>query len=127
MLLKIKKINLSLKNVYFYFFLFSCSVASAQTFRAGSVTTDMETVKDTFGQWGTTAAGIAIIISASIGVASLILPWRFLKEQLGRPAWIGLGSALLIFIVMSFFGNSIHQYLTSMYQCPLQIISFPCS
>lgn len=99
----------------------------AQTFHGGAIITDTETLKDAVSQWGTTAAGIAVIVSGSLAVSSLILPWKFFKDTLGRASWIGLFSALTLFIVMSFFGNSIHQYMTSMYQCGLAIIGFPCN
>ena len=111
-------------------FLFCISVF--QFVYAGSVgpgdglMTDAEHLKETVSQWGTTAAATAVFISGGLAVSSLILPWRFLKETLGRPAWIGLSCAVLTYIILSFFGNSIGQAVTRMVQCPLQIIGFPC-
>lgn len=120
------KLNkLILISTYFYSILFAYCV-HAQV-RGGSVVTDTDALKDAVSQWGTTASGIAIIISASLAVTSLILPWKFFKETLGRASWVGLISAVMLFIVMSFFGNSIRAYISSMFQCALSIIGAPCS
>lgn len=94
---------------------------------SASVTSELAGLKDAVGQWGTSAAGIAILISGGLAVSSLILPWNFLKTSLGRPAWIGLFCAIFAYIILSFFGNSVHAAITQIVQCPLQIIAFPCS
>lgn len=119
--------RLILGSLSLYSILFTYLVHAQSTFHGGSIVPDTEGLKEAVSQWGTTATGIAVIISGSLAVSSLILPWKFFKDTLGRSSWIGLFSAVTLFIIMSFFGNSIHQYMTSMYQCGLAIIGFPCN
>jgi hypothetical protein len=127
---KLDKLIFTLKSVSyscFYFLCFYSFQASAQIGKGGKILPDLNELKESVGQWGTTFAGIAVLVSGGLGVSSLILPWRFLKEKLGTPAWIGLASAVFVFIIMSFFGNSIQQYMSGIYQCPMQIVGFPCN
>lgn len=124
-----KKNPIKIFNPFVWIFLVvMTNIAFAgQTGAGRSLTGELSGLKENVTQWGTSAAGIAIFISGSLAVSSLILPWRFLKDTLGRPAWIGLISAIFIFIILSFFGNSIHAAIVQIVQCPLQIIGFPCN
>lgn len=124
--------NIKIKhNFSFYTFFLSCLFCkflyADPIGSGGSIATDAENLKQAIGQWGTTIAGISVIVSGALAVSSLIIPWRFFKETLGRAAWLGLASAIFVYVVMSFFGNSLHQYIVTMVQCPLQIIGFPCN
>lgn len=117
-----------MKNKISPFVIFYCVSAYADPVGpSGSIATDAENLKDAISQWGTTAAGISVVLAGALAVSSLIIPWRFYKETLGRAAWLGLASAVFVYIILSFFGNSVHQYIVNMVQCPLQIIGFPCS
>ena len=62
-------------------------------------------------EWGTTASAIIVLIFAVLAILSLILPHKILKKTLGRVSWIGLFSAIVFYITMSFFGNSIQKLL----------------
>lgn len=117
-----------LLSFVFYTLIFVLNV-HAQVLHGNGTTivTDTKALQDAATEWGTTASGIAVAISGALAVTSLILPWKFFKETLGRASWIGLVSAIVLYITMSFFGNSIQKYLSSMNQCAMAIIGFPCN
>ena len=91
----------------------------------GGINPDMENFKAAMSQWGTTFTGSAALLAAIIAVSSIFIPWDFYKA-IGRKAWGGLITAVVIYIVLSFFGNSIHQYLISIFGCALGIIGASC-
>ena len=120
---------MSLKKYYALAGFFSLIIMQnvfAQSTDAGAFGGNLEELKAATTQWGTTFAAGAVIVTASIAVSSLILPWQFLKETLGRKAWMGLILSIILYIVLSFFGTSIKTYVSQIYTCPLSIIGLPC-
>lgn len=114
------------KLKYLIITLFVTSSAYAQV-RGSSITADTQNFKDSFSEWGTVATGTAFLISLTIAVLSLLIPWQFLKQTLGRAAWTSVATSLLLFIVMSFFGNSINKSISSLLSCGLSIFNQSCN
>jgi len=99
-----------------------------QEFSGGQqIVTDTENLRTTIQSWTSTAALAAVGLTFGLSVISLILPWPFFKETIGRKAWIGVIVSVVLFIIMSFFGASIGAAIHQIYSCPLSVMGISCS
>jgi len=91
----------------------------------GGIIADTDNFKQVMSEWGTTFSGICVLVCATLAITSIFIPWDFYKN-IGRKAWGGLIASVVIYLVLSYFGNSIHQALLSIFGCPFSIIGVTC-
>lgn len=109
-------------------FSLSAYFAIAQVRGAGSsIVNDMQIFKDAFSEWGSLTTGLAFLISLTLAVTSIFIPWNFFKQTIGKSAWISVACSLILFFTMSFFGNSIHKGVQTLLTCGVSIMSGSCN
>ncbi|MBX9837018.1 MAG: hypothetical protein K2X69_01760 [Silvanigrellaceae bacterium] len=122
--------KLSLNTIKYIILKLSLSAyfALAQTRGASkSIVDDTNQFKDTFSEWGSVATGTAFLISLTIAVISLLIPWQYFKQTIGRAAWASVATSLILFFVMSFFGNSVQKAVQSLFTCSFSMFGIGCS
>ena len=109
-------------------FSLSAYFALAQVRGAGSsLVSDTQSFKDAFTELGSLITGLAFLISLTIAVTSIFIPWNFFKQTIGKGAWISVGCSLILFFTMSFFGSSIHKGFQILLTCGVSIMSGSCN